>query len=77
MALPVESLIHTSVPSDINSLLFEAYVKCVKIDRYDIILTYVCNLKKRPRTIDRIKLDLQTIVDLSAIDVAYTFIPIC
>lgn len=68
-------VLSSTVPIDLYHLLCEAVVTCVKHNRLDIIITYVCNLEPTPKDVFDIARELKHIANLkNTID--STFVPI-
>jgi hypothetical protein len=68
-------VLSSTVPIDLYHLLCEAVVTCVKHNRLDIIITYVCNLEVTPKDVFDIARELKQIANLkNTID--STFVPI-
>lgn len=67
-------LLASTVPNEFSHLLEEAIATCMKHERNDIIITYLCNLQATPREVGDIATELKHIAHLQHIH--STFVPI-
>ena len=74
-ASPPPLVLASTIHDNFDHLFDEAIATCVRHERTDIILTYVCNLRATPKDVDQICAELKHIVHLQD-SITSTFVPI-